>query len=194
MIELETWGKINDDYRRSVRSIIEAAKQLNELIGDILENAKLRSRFDGLYPKSFSLSSAVTEAIEAVGDQAGRRKVLIETPAQGLRVIIYSDPRLVHYSLVRLLRSAIEESESPGKIDLVLKTCADGSVDIDVPFQPDAEGTSALGSLSPLSRFRVNLAEELATLIGATVSESRSGEHHTLTLRLPPHDRFPVTD
>ncbi|RMF11596.1 MAG: PAS domain-containing sensor histidine kinase [Alphaproteobacteria bacterium] len=190
MIQLETWGKINDDYRRCVESIITAARQLNELISDILENAKLRAHGDEIYPRSFSLSSIIQESVEAVADQARRQNMTIDMPPEGLRAIIYSDPRFVQYALVRLLRCALEDGAPGTSIRPALTTSNDGSVDIKIPFRRKDGATGS--NLSALSHFRFKLAEELAASVGATVSIQRTDDSQMLTLRLPPHERAPA--
>lgn len=190
MIQLETWGKINDDYRRCVDSIIEAARQLYELITDILENAKLRSGADELYPKSFSISAAIEDSINDVAAQAKRCGMTIEKPSHGLRAIVYSDQTLVHYSLVRLLRCALEDGRQGTSVELSLTTADDGSMDIGIPFSAH-EAAGPGHALSAVSQFRISLAKELATAIGATVSERPAKDGRILILRLPPHDRFP---
>lgn len=230
MIELETWGKVNKDYHNCVRSIMEAARQLNDLITDILENTRIRPELSNLYPKSFSLSSVIRDSVNTVKAQAERRDMTITAPAEGLKAIVYSDPRLVQYSLVRLLRCALDDSHRGTGIALELTTRDDGSVDIDIRFRPETVRTGfsedyssqqsfnessgtpketglaphlSVPHLSALSRFRIKLAVELASAIGATVGErlldqkgtarsSSGGSFYVLSLRLPPHDRFPA--
>lgn len=199
MIQLETWGKINQQYKESVTGIIEAAQHLSELINDILENAKLRQQLDELYPKSFSISSVLNEAIEDVAPQAARRHVTLAAEDQGLRAIAYSDARLVHYTLVRLLRCALNSCTENSVITITLQNRQDGSVIITFAFRPSVPiaTPSQDGALQnpALYEFCMSLAKELARAIGASILEERpDSEVVTLGLCLPPHERFPARD
>ena|GEM_PF-3934110 len=192
MIQLETWGKINEKYKESVTGIIEAAQHLSELINDILENAKLRQQLDELYPKSFSISSVLSEAIEAVAPQAARRHVTLTAEDQGLRAIAYSDARLVHYTLVRLLRCALNACAENSAITITLQNREDGSVIIAFAFSQDRQHEKPA-----LYAFCMSLAKELARAIGASILEEQADTEAdsaavTLGLCLPPHERFPA--
>ena len=199
MIQLETWGKINEKYKENVSGIMEAAQQLYELINDILENAKLRQQLDELYPKSFSISSALNEAIETVAPQATRRRVTLTAEDKGLRAIVYSDARLVHYTLVRLLRCALNSCAENSSVTMTLKNRDDGSVVIAFAFRKPSSVSSrpeARQNEKPaLYEFCLSLARELAQPIGATIIEERPGQDIVqLSLCLPPHERFPGHD
>ncbi|MEX1146891.1 MAG: histidine kinase dimerization/phospho-acceptor domain-containing protein [Sphingomonadales bacterium] len=199
MIQLETWGAVNNDYQHCVQSIMAAAHQLNDLITDILENTRIRPELATPYPKSFSLSSTMQESIDVIRNQSARCRVTVRMPVHGVRAIVHSDQRLVHYALVRLLRCALEDSRPDTIITLNVMNRDDGSIAIDIPFTPKpAENPSF--RLSALSRFRIKLSAELATAIGATVSErifshnKGGGASYILSLCLPPHNRVPGAD
>ncbi|NDD38739.1 MAG: PAS domain S-box protein, partial [Verrucomicrobia bacterium] len=107
-LQLGTYGEVNERQGRSVQTILSSARHLAELIGDILDLAKIEA--GKLTPQKHLLDvQRVTELVAAMFRErvATKRQSLVVQVPEGLPPL-YTDERRLKQILVNLLDNAIK--------------------------------------------------------------------------------------
>ncbi len=188
LMELETFGKINPDYKQCLNSIQLAGHQLNEFISEVLEDARLQRDKINVTTKPIAVSQLVRSSISSIESFAARRNIHLQVMEKTLQVIAITDPNIAERCLIRLLRIVVSDGAASGPITIAINTMSDGSTAIDIPVTVLSNNTES-SSYPALRKLRLSWIQDLSRAIGATIVEKAS--HHGEILYqfiLPPSD------
>lgn len=116
--ELLARTPLSGEQQNFVRTIRACAEQLGQMIGDVLDFAKIEAGRMRLEKRPFGLQAMVERAVEIVSWDATQTQHQIRLQVQGpLPVLVLSDDRKITQILVNLLSNACKYSE-PGEIIL----------------------------------------------------------------------------
>ena len=185
-----------------LRHILGAGWHLRDLVGDVLDLARIEAGKTGLTPEPIRVESLVQECMRLVEEQAAERRVHLELACaegdDGLQV--YADRLRAKQVLLNLLSNAIKYNRAGGTVTVRYQREGAESVVIDVADTGDGippEGRDALfEAFERLGRERgavegagigLALALRLARLMGGDLwlVESRPGEGARFRVRLP---------
>ncbi|PCI33360.1 MAG: hypothetical protein COB54_03395 [Alphaproteobacteria bacterium] len=110
MINMETWGPVNEQYHQNVKNILTAALQLKEGVNDVLDSARLESGLMQIQPESFSLKSILRNSMENVEAMAAENHVQLMTNVNNIDVILYNDKQSVELCLTKMLTSILKRA------------------------------------------------------------------------------------
>nr|WP_279347283.1 histidine kinase dimerization/phospho-acceptor domain-containing protein [Govania unica] len=194
LIELGAWGPINDDYKDCLRRIQAAGHHLNEFVGEILEDARLRRDTEAPKLRSVIVAQLIRTAIEAVNRHATVRAIKVVAAENALETITVTEPQIMERCIVRLIRCAIAETTDGSVITVATCNKPDGSIDITIlPSALTRRDTKSLSyGIDPLNAdpatalqsLRFAQIQTLASRINATVDTTPMG----FTLKLPAAD------
>ena len=191
-------GVLNENGTRAVSVLNDQTLQLDALVGQMLQAARLQSGAVPLRQKEVDLRDLVRRAVERVGELAGaEHNVALSLPSKP--VPVRADPEMLFAILHNLLDNAVKYSPNGGAIEcevLVDRVLARVKVrDQGIGIEPDQEGmlfqqfgrvvntdTAAIGGAG----LGLYLAREMARLHGGDVSAERdAGPGSTFVLTLP---------
>jgi len=199
LMRCEAFGPLEDRYRDYAASIAEAGTTLLDMLGNILDVAKLESGRFELSPQALDLASVVGDCIGLVHGAAETAGVAIE---QTLALHnCTADPQALKKILLNLLANAVAFTPRGGRVRL--EAVRDGNATV-LRVQDSGCGMSAeqiarvsepfaeLCSRAALARGKAGaglglpLAKALVEAHGGTLHiESESGSGTTVTVRLP---------
>ena len=171
-----------------------AARHVLELVGDVLDLARLEARALPLAPGEVDLGALVHEVLALLEPVAARRGIRLRTdlPVCG-GPTAWADPRRVRQVLINLVTNGVRHNEVDGWVrvaaDGAVVTVADGGPGIppglvDRLFLPftQASGSDEAGGAG----LGLALVHGLVTAMAGEVSvDSAPGEGTTVTVRLP---------
>ncbi|MFC5063869.1 ATP-binding protein [Actinomycetospora atypica] len=171
-----------------------AARHVLDLVGDVLDLARLEARALPLAPEKVDLGALVHEVLALLEPVAARRGIRLRTdlPAGG-GPTAWADPRRVRQVLINLVTNGVRHNDVDGWVrvaaDGAAVTVADGGPGIppgllDRLFLPftQAGGSDEAGGAG----LGLALVHGLVTAMAGEVSvDSAPGEGTTVTVRLP---------
>ncbi len=133
MVQSETFGKQeNQRYAEYARDIKNAGNEISQLVDEIDEYVRLESEENIPQAFDFDLGDLLDECLRLVRRQAGHRQVFVRSAiSQDIRSVS-ADRATMRQAILNLLASAIDQSQTGGKVVLSAQTEADGSIGIHV--------------------------------------------------------------
>jgi signal transduction histidine kinase len=188
-------GELPPQANRYLQNSQRAAESLLDLIGDVMDFAKLEAGRIELEPRSCDLADIVEDALAAVRPQAEEKGLALEVTVADDLPPLHTDPDRVRQILVNLLSNAVKfapagsiaivaaESDSAGQ-ELRVSDSGPGIPpgDLDRIFEEfeQVKGTKGGTGLG------LPIARKLARLLGGDLrAESEPGVGSTFMLRLP---------
>lgn len=212
MINMETWGPVNEHYHQNIRNILTAAAHLKEAVNDVLDSARLEAGLMQITPESFSLKTVLRNCRENVEDLAEENHVQMLDNDNNIDVILYNDKQSVELCLTKMLASIIKRATGGEIISPSVLINSNAQVRIELPVlgpkidEQDAKkmfdrvetGPEDLKNIPPdkakydpniSSGFGLSIAQKLAHMIGGDISvHSAQGVVTHLVLTLSNHD------
>jgi signal transduction histidine kinase len=118
LLESERPGPLSDKQREQVDSILSAADHLSKVIDNILDLAMIEAGKMELELSSFSLRSAMEDAVDLVVSSAQNTKVRVEILCDDRIGNIHADERRIKQVLFNLLTNALRFTGAGGHIKI----------------------------------------------------------------------------
>ncbi|HEX8361472.1 MAG TPA: PAS domain-containing sensor histidine kinase [Longimicrobium sp.] len=191
----DIYGPLSDEQRAALTRGQRAARHLLELVGDVLDLAKIEAGRIELEPEHARFPELLHDLLVTVQPLAEERGSTISVAGEGNHKVL-TDPRRVRQILLNLLSNAVKFGEGE-PIEIRWRPEPDGGVAVDVvdrgrgidaedlpklfsefaQFGERQEGSTGLG---------LAISRRLADALGGKLTaHSRVGEGSTFCLRLP---------
>ncbi len=189
------YGPMSDEQLAALTRGQRAARHLLELVGDVLDLAKIEAGRIELEPEQTRFPDLLTDLLVTVQPLAEERGSTISVTGEGRHTVV-TDPRRVRQILLNLLSNAVKFGEGE-PIEIRWSTGADGGVAVDVVDRGRGIDAQDLPSLfSEFAQFGerqegstglgLAISRRLADALGGTLTaRSRVGEGSSFCLRLP---------
>ena len=199
MMELETFGPLNDKYRDYIRHIHDSGANLLSLISDVLDMSRLESGRVAIAPSLINVACVAQDAVERMQELAGSKSVRVSIMIEEDEEIV-ADPAAIEKVTTALLHNAIKFSHQRGEVrlrgerrvgsfDLIVEDdgvgiARDALSRIGRPFEPvEAAQTASSAKGSGLG---IAIASSLIELHGGRlIVESEPGRGTVARVRLP---------
>lgn len=194
----EAFGPVNWSQREALQSVDESGRHLLDLIGDILDMARLESGHLEPKPADVDLHDLCAVCMRFIALPASRKGVNTLVEWRGAPARVSVDSRMLRHILVNLLGNAVKFTPSGGSVALVVSQQAgDNAIDFAVSdtgigisrerleaiFEPFESGGRGAGRGVGLG---LTMARRLATVLGGTLmARSTPGLGSSFTLRIP---------
>jgi len=218
MIDMETWGPVNEQYKNHIQNILEAAHHLKTAVNDVLDSAKLEAGLMEISPESFSLKTTLQGCLDHVQSMIKKHQVTLGNVDNNIDVIVYNDRQSIELCLVKMLTSLLKRAKPGEKLDIAVLVNSNAQVRIEIPILgpriPEAdsdklfqrlEGENADSVPSDQTRteknhkkspkisqgFGLSIARDLARLVGGDLTghaENGHISHLVLTVTNHPHN------
>ncbi len=212
MIDMETWGPVNQQYHQNIKNILTAAVQLKEAVNDVLDSAKLEAGLMQITPESFSLKSVLKNCQENVEAMAVENNVQMMDNDNNIDVILYNDKQSVELCLTKMYASIIKRATGGETISPSVLINSNAQVRIELPVigfkiaekdatkmfqrlktEPDEQKNIAPSDVKYepkiSSGFGLSIAQSLAHMIGGDILIHTAHGYIThLVLTLSNHD------
>jgi signal transduction histidine kinase len=161
--------RLGDQERRYCENILEVVLDLQALVGDVAELARLLAGRALIRPAEVSLEQLVDKATEAVRPRTWEGGItLTDSMDPALPKLFRTDPDRLRQALVLLLGAAISHAEG-------------ASQGLFEPFYDGIRSTRPRGGRS----LALPLASELARALGGMLQAENRGERPTFELSVP---------
>ena len=112
-------GDINDNQRKSLRTILGAANRMNELISTLLNITRIESGSIAITPKMVNIEHLVEEVNKEHGLLASDKNIALSITKKGSQpVVIKTDTLIVKEVLSNLVSNAIKYSPDGGSVTI----------------------------------------------------------------------------
>ena len=111
-------GDLSPEQDRQVRYICNSAKDLTELVNDLLDVSKIEDGKLQLDIEEFNLVELVSETVELIGHSSPKHQLILENETPECR--IRSDERRIEQVLINLLTNASKYSPGADKVNIML--------------------------------------------------------------------------
>jgi signal transduction histidine kinase len=190
-------GHPGDQEKRYAENIREVVGDIQALVGDVAELARLLAGRAMIRPEEVALQPLVDEVEEAVRPQAWERGIVLSGALDPSLPRLYrTDPARLRQSLTLLLGAAVSHARSEvffrlevdggGNLRAVISW--DGlpfsDTALQAPFEPFADGLRTARARGGRS-LALPLANELARAIGGTLRAENRGGRPALDLSIP---------
>ena len=192
------FGALEGDLGDVVNTLAEQADRMNNLVGDMLETARLDDERLALQTEEADLRELVARGVEGARPFAGERhSITLATPEQPVRVMV--DVNRTDAIITNLLTNAIKYSPEGGPVEVAVQAAGTAAVvrvkdrgmgipadQMDRLFTRFGRIVRAETAGIPGTGLGLYLARELARLHGGDISvESAPGKGSVFSLRLP---------
>jgi PAS domain S-box-containing protein len=110
-------GQLSEEQKISLDLIVRNMRNLNQLIGDVLDVATIQNNSLKIIMEKFNINSIILESIENMQPFANEKKIKIESKFDKISEF-YFDPRRIKQVMENLLSNAIKFSHEKGKISV----------------------------------------------------------------------------
>jgi len=124
-------GALTDHQNRYLTRMNESAEQLNRLINDLLDLARIESGRMALRERSTSITRLLEDAIESMRPLAQRRGVTLSVEPPPEEIVVQADRDRLMQVLFNLIGNSLKFTASGGQVTLAC-SAADGQVRISV--------------------------------------------------------------
>ncbi len=203
----QLFGPLSDKYTEYSQLIWESGQHVLDMINDVLDMSKIEARRYDLMLEEFDLREPVSAALRLVRGQAHDKGIEIRSRLPAAPLEITADQRAVKQIALNLLSNAIKFTPRGGMVSLDLRPDGDSAeltiTDTGIGIAPDdlgrlgqpyeqagAADQKAMGTGLGLSIVKAMAALHKGTMVLA----STLGEGTVVTVRLPLHQGFPVTE
>jgi signal transduction histidine kinase len=196
LLEMNTFGPLNEKQRRYVGHIRQGGQHLLRLINDILDLSKADAGQYTLSPEAVPLAPTLEAALLIMKGEATKKKIRLDLEGDGGVGTVWADPIRLKQMLYNLLSNAVKFTPEGGRVTLAARP-AGGEMEIavrDTGIGIKAEDMPRLftefSQLGPQRHqgtgLGLALTKRLIELHGGTIRvESAPGEGSTFTLTIP---------
>ncbi len=119
LLEKELFGPLGDPrYKEFVRDIYNSGKHLLEIIGNILDLAKVDAGKLELYEQDVELEEVMQGCIRLIADTARNAGITIDLKLPSTPIQLHADPTRLRQILLNLLSNAVKFSNSGACVEL----------------------------------------------------------------------------
>ena len=129
-------GAINDEQREYLGIALRNVKQLQTMIGDLLDVTRSRSGKLVIIPREMDLARAVEESLDTLRPEAQAKKLSLSSSLPGPLPSAFADPQRVQQIIVNLVGNAIKFTPEGGMIRVSARVCDS----LPEKAEPDAVG------------------------------------------------------
>jgi signal transduction histidine kinase len=130
-------GKLNSSQKKSVEMILRNINHLDNLIGDVLDSAKLEENQLKMFPEKTDLNGLIKNIIKDIEQTAHQKNIVLSSAIEKLPIIMI-DGRRFRQVLLNLIGNAVKYTSLGGKIKIsakqqnqkIIVTVADNGVGI----------------------------------------------------------------
>ncbi len=193
------FGELNEKQADYLKDIHESGRHLLSLINDILDLSKIEAGRMELELSSFSLPSAISNAMTLVRERAQRHGVQLGAEIDPRLGLVRADERKVKQILLNLLSNAVKFTPEGGRIEVSARL---GAERVEVAVKDTGIGISAEDQAKLFEEFRqvgadaarkaegtglgLALAKRFVELHGGAIRvQSAPGEGATFSFSLP---------
>lgn len=116
-------GKLNEDQKKALNTIIGASNRMNELISTLLNITRIESGTIAYNPKLFKLSDVISELLPELSLMAKSKEIELSLVTRGKASLkIKTDPLIVKEVVMNLTSNAIKYTPENGQVSIVLHT------------------------------------------------------------------------
>lgn len=116
----EMIGNLNDEQKKSVKEILSNAKNLLELINNILDLAKLEAGKMELNIETFDFTDMLNDVHNAIEPLIDKKKQNFVLKVEQDLPLLHADPMKIRQILLNLLSNAIKFTDTEGRIEVFL--------------------------------------------------------------------------
>lgn len=125
MMDEDYMGEMNDDQRRALRTIISATNTMNELIGMLLNIARIESGSIAVNSKRLNASQVVQDVIRQLTINATSKNVAVVFNPPKQNVTLKADNLILKEILLNLIGNAIKYTPPDGRVTIKVNARAD---------------------------------------------------------------------
>lgn len=204
VLQMQTYGPLNDRQLRSVETIWTSGQHLLALINDILDFSKLAAAQFELELEICNAEDVCTSSLSLVKGMAQKKGHTVDFEMESAPILLPADPRRLKQMLVNLLSNAVKFTPEHGQLGLRVRVDVrrdvvefivwDHGIGIDPAdtprlFQPFTQLDSSLAREYSGTGLGLALVHRMAQLHHGTIDlVSSPGQGSTFTLTLPRRD------
>jgi signal transduction histidine kinase len=200
LLESEAYGHVNERQVGFLRDIRGSGHHLLDIIGDILDMARLGAGRYRIAPQRVVLARLVGDCLRLAAPRAMEGGVRLSGAVEQSPPAIYADPRSIKQVLINLIGNAVKFTPRGGAVRVSGLLESDGSCLISVAdtgigippetlirlFQPFQQGDNALSRRHEGTGLGLAISRELMVLHGGTLEiESEPGQGTRALARFP---------
>ena len=137
LLQINSVGQLNDDYREDIDKALAVAMQMNETISALMDVTRLEKADMPIQKRRCDITELADEAMTSLESIAEYRHLNVDFPGDG--VYANCDPSLIRRVIVNLLHNALKVTSRDGKVLLTARTEED---EVYVGVKDDGPGIS----------------------------------------------------
>jgi PAS domain S-box-containing protein len=209
LLQLDSYGALNEEQRDAATQILASANDLDNMIGQLLDQAQLDSETLVLHNRLFSLSPALQEVTDRMIELAREKGLAFYVEiAPNLPPSVYGDDSRIKQILSNLIDNAIKFTMQ-GRVDLNVYRLDSGHWAFKVSdtgpgisegaqayvFESFRQENTAITRDNRGAGLGLSITKSLIELMKGEIHlESKPGEGSTFTVILPLAERGPVSN
>lgn len=192
-------GEITGEQRAQLEMVERASSRLLALVNDVLDISKIEAGEATVVMRPTQLHALVASLVAEMRPQSAERKVVLDYESESTTPEVRTDPDKVEQIARNLISNAITSASEGGTIGIRLADTPDGvaitvsnaahdmtAAEQEQAFDPFYQADAAISRRSSGAGLGLAIAQELADLIGATLSvRSDPAEGTTFTVTVP---------
>jgi PAS domain S-box-containing protein len=127
MLEEGDFGQISQQQRESIKMIIRNMINLNHLIGDVLDVAKIQNKSMKIIKEKSSLENVIAESIKNIQNLAKEKNIQISSKFERVPEFNF-DPARIMQVMINLLDNAVKFTHENGNINVELGKEGDNAI------------------------------------------------------------------
>jgi PAS domain S-box-containing protein len=120
MLDEGYFGNINEEQKKSIDLIIKNMKDLNKLIGDLLDIAVIQNKSLKIYPISSSLAPIVNDVFSNMDLFAKQKSITLKSDLDNIPKL-FLDTFRIKQVITNLVHNAIKFNKENGKIEVIAR-------------------------------------------------------------------------
>jgi len=112
-------GPVSTEQERGLSISLKSIDRLNVMIEELLFYSRMtEKKRPTLRPERFRLKDIVSECVETVKPDAGKKEILLQTGSFPADLLIHADKMKIHQAVTSLLSNAIKFNRTGGRVDV----------------------------------------------------------------------------
>lgn len=182
------YGPLESAQKKAVTAIQDSARQLLQLITDVVDLGKIEAGASPLTQTPCKVSEKCASSVTLVAGLAQSRSIQIVTEVQPSDLVVLADARRLQQIIAELLSAAVLSMHTGGQLRLRI-THDGGGLQLQTlggAGQSPAEPAHLLNRLGKVRPIGLALLQQLVQLHGGTFAVSEAaGQEVCMTIRLP---------
>jgi PAS domain S-box-containing protein len=200
LLNLDILGSLNPEQKRAAADILDSANYLNQIVGELLDEAQIQSKSLILHPEMFSptaMLQKVETRMEVLAQNKGLSFAIDLSP--DLPAKLYGDERRLQQILVNLIGNAIKFTKAGGvQVKVYQPSEAHWAMQIidtgagipresrELIFEPFRQVDNAITRENRGTGLGLSITKQLVELMGGEIRlKSEVGQGSTFTVILP---------